>query len=210
MPPLSTRLLAATVVALLLTVFFWLIHVDVLNWGTVMVIAVMGALFIGVPRALAWASGRAVQSLHGAAWWRRQGTHHEFAGIALDVREDTYHLWIEAHGLKRVLRTQEADDVFAARVASGRWVREGYRLWLRGDAVVDYLSHAAPDRTDPRILRFSRWLQTQVLLPAATRRARRPGGMAAPAPAPAAAQTAAPTSSAPAAMPASAAPPAQD
>lgn len=210
MPPLSARLLAATAVALLLTVFFWLIHVDVLNWGTVITLLVIGALFIGVPRALAWVSGRASDSLKSVALRGRHGNHHEFAGIALEVREDTYHLWIEAHGVKRVLRMQEADDVFAARLASGRWVREGYRLWLRGDAVVDYLSHAAPDRTDPRILRFSRWLQTQVLFPAATRRARRPGGVAAPAPAPEAAQTAAPTSAAPAAMPASAAPPAQD
>ena len=180
MPPLPARLLAATVVALLLSTFFWLIHADVLNWGTVIAAITIGTLFIGVPRLLFWVSGRAADSLKSAALRGRHGGNHEFAGIALDVREDTYHLWIEAQGLKRVLRTQEADDIFVARVASGRWQREGHTLWLRGDAVVDYLAHA-PDRTDPRILRFVRWLNTQVLYPAATRRARRPGA-AAPAP----------------------------
>lgn len=177
MPPLPARLLAATVVALLLSAFFWLIHADVLNWGTVTAASTICALFIGVPRLLIWVSGRASDTLKSAALRGRHGNHHEFAGIALDVREDTYHVWIEAQGLKRVLRTQEADDIFAARVASGRWQREGRALWLRGDAVVDYLAHA-PDRTDPRILRFVRWLNTQVLHPAATRRLRRPGAVA--------------------------------
>lgn len=166
------RLLASAVVALIFTAFFWLIHVGALSWSTLVTVALIGALFIGVPRALMWLSGRSVDALRDSAWRSRQGRHHEFGGIALDVREDAAHyVWIEAEGLKRVLRTTEADDVFAARVASGRWLREGRLLWLRVDAVVQHLAEA-PDRNELRRQRLRQWLQTRLLAPSQHRQGR--------------------------------------
>jgi len=160
------RLLASAVVALIFTAFFWLIHVGALSWSTLVTVAIIGGLYVAIPRAILWLSGRTTDALHAAAWRGRQGRHHEFAGIALDVREDAQHfVWIEAEGLKRVMRSTEADDIFAARVASGRWQREGRQLWLRVDAVVQHLAEA-PGRTALRRQRLRQWLQTRLLAPA--------------------------------------------
>ncbi len=111
---------------------------------------------------------RQLRALH---WRREQGRHHAFAGIPLRVHDDGRACWMAGADLQRVLRTEDAEDVLAAR-HSGRWRRDADgTLMLRVDAVVEQLA-SAPGRMDPRTVRLRRYLERDVLFPAAQRRRR--------------------------------------
>jgi hypothetical protein len=113
-----------------------------------------------------------LQRLREFAWRREEGHYHAFAGVPLAVHDDGRHVWLGGEGLLRVLGRKEPDDVLAARLP-GQWRRdERGRLQLRVDAVIDYLGHM-PGRDDPRIQKFRRYLERDVLFPAAERHRRR-------------------------------------
>lgn len=105
------------------------------------------------------------------AWFAKTapGRHHAFGGVALRIEDDGRHCWVGGDGLRQVLRSRDADDVLAAR-HSGRWRRaDDGELLLRVDAVVERLAQG-PGRHEPRIVRLRRWLERDVLYPAARRR----------------------------------------
>ena len=113
----------------------------------------------------------AVLFIRGLYWARDQGRFHNFGGIPLDIEDDGRHVWIDGQGLLRVLGRKEAEDVLAARL-SGQWRRDDRGvLMLRADSVVQYLAHM-PERTDPRMQKFRRYLEREVLYPASQRRRR--------------------------------------
>lgn len=113
----------------------------------------------------------AIQFARSLYWARDQGRFHSFAGVALSIEDDGRHVWIDGPGLMRVLARHEAEDVLAARL-SGHWRRSDQgTLMLRVDAVVRHLGEM-PGRSEPRILRFRRYLEREVLYPASRRRAR--------------------------------------
>jgi len=104
-------------------------------------------------------------------WRDEEGRHHAFEGVSLEVEEDGRHVWIAGAGLRTLLRLRDSDDVLAARHA-GRWRRDDHRrLWLRADAVVDLLA-TMPGRADPRTVRLRRYIERELLYPAARRRER--------------------------------------
>ncbi len=113
----------------------------------------------------------AILWLRGLYWAREQGRFHSFAGVSLHIEDDGRHVWLDGPGLLRVLARREPEDVLAARL-TGQWRRnrEGLLL-LRVDGVVSYLAHM-PDRNDPRVQKFRRYLEREVLFPAAQRRRR--------------------------------------
>lgn len=120
-------------------------------------------------------SGRAFEALADAhrrwRWRHEEGRHRAFGGVALRIEDDGRHCWIEGGGLQQVLATRDAEDVLAARHA-GRWRRDDRgRLWLRVDNVVERLS-TMPGRAAPRTVRLRRYLEREVLFPAARRRER--------------------------------------
>ena len=122
-----------------------------------------------------WLGIRALESASYAfrAWhWRgRHGRHHSFGGVPLDIQDDGRYMWLAGADLQRVLGTQDAEDVLAARHA-GRWRRDGRgTLQLRVDAVAQQLA-IGPGRLDPRIVRLRHYLGRNVLFPAAERRRR--------------------------------------
>lgn len=166
------RLARAIVIAVLVAGAFWVL--DVYGVGLKLVGAVV--VLIGAIAGLTPRLG--VRLLDGALHWGRvwhwrgrHGTHHAFGAIPLDIREDENTVWIEAEGLRRVLANWEPDGVFLARVATTAWWRDGRRLWLRVDAVIQYLAEA-PERMDPRRVRLRLYLERQVLFPFNERRRR--------------------------------------
>lgn len=111
----------------------------------------------------------AVLAIRNLYWARDQGHFHSFGGIPLVVEDDGRHVWMGGQGLLRVLGRKEAEDVLAARL-SGQWRRDANGvLMLRADGVVQYLAHM-PERTDPRVQKFRRYLEREVLFPASQRR----------------------------------------
>ena len=113
----------------------------------------------------------AVLFIRGLYWARDQGRFYSFGGIPLDIEDDGRHVWLDGQGLLRVLGRKEAEDVLAARL-SGQWRRdERGVLMLRADSVVQYLAQM-PERTDPRVQKFRRYLEREVLYPASQRRSR--------------------------------------
>ncbi len=105
-------------------------------------------------------------------WRHEQGRHHAFNGVSLRIEDDGRHVWIDGFGLQRVLGSKDAEDVFAARHA-GRWRRDrDGDLMLRVDAVVEVLA-TGPGRLDPRTVRLRRYLEREVLFPAAERHRRK-------------------------------------
>ena len=113
----------------------------------------------------------AIQIARGLYWARDEGRYHSFAGVPLSIEDDGRHVWLDGPGLLRVLARRESDDVLAARLA-GQWRRDDRGvLMLRVDAVVHYLAQM-PERNDPRVQRFRRYLEREVLYPASQRRAR--------------------------------------
>ena len=166
------RLARAVVIALLVTGVLWVL--DVYGVGLKLVGAVI--VLIG---AIAWFTPRlGVRLLDAALYWGRfwhwrgrHGTHYAFGDVPLDIREDEDAVWIEAEGVRRVLGNWEPDGVFLSRVATTQWWRDGRRLWLRVDAVIQHLVEA-PERMDPRRVRLRLYLERQVLFPFNERRRR--------------------------------------
>jgi hypothetical protein len=112
-----------------------------------------------------------VQALRAFLWRREQGRYHSHAGVPVQVHDDGRHVWINGDALQRILGSHDSEEVLAARHA-GHWRRfEDGVLMLRADAVVRHLA-TAPGRLDPRIVRLRRWLEREVLFPAAERRRR--------------------------------------
>jgi hypothetical protein len=145
------------------------------SWGygplVVLGVAVAGVLVIYVvPRLVIRAAEGVHEGLHHQTWKHEEGRHHNFAGITVAVQDDGRHVWMDGESLKRLLARREADDVLAARI-SGKWRHdERQRLWLRVDGVIEHLS-VFPGRMDPRVQRLRRWLERDVLFPAARRHA---------------------------------------
>ena len=104
-------------------------------------------------------------------WSSEEGSYHAFGGVGLRVDDDGRHVWMDGQGLLRALGRREADDVLAARL-TGMWRRDAKGvLMLRVDAVINYLGHM-PERNDPRVQKLRRYLERDVLHPAAERRRR--------------------------------------
>lgn len=106
-------------------------------------------------------------------WWRKeQGKYYAFDGVAINVDDDGLYLWVDVDDWRKVRRTTEPEDVIAAR-HSARWRRNDRgAMQLRVDAVVDGLAKAR-DASQPRTVRLRRYLERELLFPAAERRRRR-------------------------------------
>ena len=139
----------------------------------VLLLALAGAyVALRLPHLGVAALDRLLLAARAFHWRHEQGRHHAFGGVPLRVEDDGRHQWVGGAGLRRVLGSQDADDVLAARHA-GRWRRDDEgELLLRVDAVVDVLTHG-PGRMDPRTVRLRRYFEREVLFPAAERRRRR-------------------------------------
>lgn len=157
-----------------------LLAVVVLGWTQVLGSRVFWVLFVGIGLAglLASAAWLALQRssdlrawLRERFWSRQEGSYHAFNGVGLRVDDDGRHVWMDGQGLLRALGRREADDVLAARL-TGMWRRDAKGLLMvRVDAVIDYLGHM-PERKDPRVQKLRRYLERDVLHPAAERRRR--------------------------------------
>ncbi len=169
---MNPRVLHAALVAFVgITVFGW---IKLLGSGLALV------LLVGVTLALAVAAVVWNIVQHGSGfgdWWRErlhgadEGEHHAFAGVRLSVEDDGERLWLKATGVQRVLGLKEEEIVTASRVP-GQWRRDGKgALWLRVDGLVQTLNTMA-GRTDPRVQRFRRYLERDLLFPAQERRRR--------------------------------------
>jgi len=162
----------ALVFAVLLTGCLYLLHrlgVGLPLLGALALVAGLIANFaprLGL-RLLDAAEGKARELL----WRHEAGRHHAFEGLSLHVEDDGRFVWIDGSDLQRALRTADASDVLAARHA-GRWRRDARgRVLLRVDSVVERLA-AAPGRMEPRTVRLRRYLERELLFPAARRRER--------------------------------------
>ena len=152
----------------------------VLGWSQVLGSRVFWMLFVGIGVAalLAGAAWLAVQRsadlrawVRERFWSRQEGSYHAFGGVGLRVDDDGRHVWMDGQGLLRALGRREADDVLAARL-TGMWRRDAKGvLMVRVDAVINYLGHM-PERNDPRVQKLRRYLERDVIHPAAERRRR--------------------------------------
>ena len=152
----------------------------VLGWSQVLGSRVFWLLFAGIGLAALLAGGAWLALQRSAElqawvrerfWSRQEGSYHAFSGVGLRVEDDGRHVWMDGQGLLRVLGRREADEVLAARL-TGMWRRDAQGvLMLRVDAVIDYLGHM-PERNDPRVQKLRRYLERDVLHPAAERRRR--------------------------------------
>lgn len=171
MKPARAALVAIALVVVVSAVG-WLLHITGLAYwlwmGGLSVVAVFGLVW---PKPLISLASAIKRTLRERVWGSRQGQHHAFAGISLFVCSDARHEWLAAADLQRALGTKEPEDAVAAR-HSGRWRRDHtQRLLLRVDAVVAVLEHA-PRRMDPHVIHLRRYLEREVLYPAAQRRKR--------------------------------------
>jgi hypothetical protein len=117
-----------------------------------------------------WLTG-IVQWVRARYWGPEEGRFHSFGGVPLHIDDDGRHVWVDADGLQRVLGRREPEDALAARHA-GHWQRAADgKLMLRVDAVVRNLNTMA-GRDEPRIQRFRRYFEREVLFPAEQRRSR--------------------------------------
>lgn len=164
---LAKALVFAAVVTALLA---WLHRHGLPPW------ALLGGIAIALGVAvLAWKGsqwlGDAFEASRRWRWRKEEGHFHAFGGVALRIDDDGRHSWIDGRGLQQVLATRDAEDVLAARHA-GKWKRdERGTLWLRVDDVVERLA-TMPGRAEPRTVRLRRYLEREVLFPAARRRER--------------------------------------
>jgi len=127
-------------------------------------------LIYALPRLILHGAEQAHRSLNRRVWQEVEGHHHSFGGISVAVQDDGSQVWMDGQSLKRLLARPEADDVLAARI-SGLWRHDDRgRLWLRVDGVVAHLARF-PGRMDPRVQKLRRWLERDVLYPAARRHA---------------------------------------
>lgn len=169
---MNPRLLPAVIVALVASVLLGLLKLMGSGFLLLMLVAVGSALAI---TAVAWNGMRGETGL--GLWWRErlragdEGTHHAFAGIRLQVEDDGELIWLKASGVQRVLGLKEEEIVTASRVP-GQWRRDDDRaLWLRVDGLIQTLN-TMPGRTEPRVQRFRRYLERDLLFPANERRRR--------------------------------------
>lgn len=142
---------------------------------------VAAALFAFIGWALPFIGVRMLDSatlaVRGLYWRREQGRFHSFDGVPLQIEDDGRHCWVDGDGLQQVLATRDSDAVLAARHA-GQWRRAADdTLMLRVDAVVQQLA-TMPGRDAPRVQRLRRYLERDVLYPAAQRRRRKQHGAA--------------------------------
>ena len=164
--------LVAVCLAVVTSAVGWLLHVSGLGyWLWMGGLSVVGFIGLTWPKPLISLASSIKLAIRGQMWRSRQGQHHAFAGVTLHVHNDTRHEWLAAADLQRVLGTHEPEDAIAAR-HSGRWRRDStQRLLLRVDAVVAVLEQA-PRRMDPHVIHLRRYLEREVLFPAAQRRQR--------------------------------------
>ena len=162
----------AVVVGLAITLATGLLHWWGVGFGLLMAaMAVVGSIALVFPFYGVRLLDAAVLFIRGLYWARDQGRFHSFGGIPLNIDDDGRHVWLDGQGLLRVLGRKESEDVLAARL-SGHWRRDDRGvLMLRADSVVQYLAQM-PDRTDPRVQKFRRYLEREVLYPATRRRSR--------------------------------------
>jgi hypothetical protein len=137
-----------------------------LSLGLVLAVVAVGLPWVGVR----WFDSLA-QHVRNWVWRHEAGRHHAFGGVTLHVEDDGRHLWIAGADLKRVLRSNDRDEVLAARMPGRSRRTSDGRLQLRVDAVVEHLA-TAPERMDPRRVKLRRYLEQDVLFPAAERRRR--------------------------------------
>jgi hypothetical protein len=132
---------------------------------------VMAVLALAVPHIGVRLLTRITQWVRARYWAPEEGRFYSFGGVPLRIDDDGRHMWLDADGLQRVLGRREPEDALAARHA-GHWQRgDDGKLVLRVDAVVKNLN-TMPGRDEPRILRFRRYLEREVLFPAEQRRSR--------------------------------------
>ena len=163
----ATRALAVGVIAAGLLA--WL-HTLGVGLPLLLAIAVvLAVLLLIVPWIAASWMGDVSQAVRGRFWAREQGQFHAFGGVPLQIEDDGRHVWIDGPGLQRVMGRREPEDAQAARHA-GHWRRNAQgTLMLRVDAVVQNLA-TMPGRDDPRVQKFRRYLERDVLYPAQRRR----------------------------------------
>jgi len=139
--------------------------------GGMLLLIGLGLLVVAGPRVV-WALGSAVgERLRWWRWHAEEGRHHSFDGLTLRIEHDARHSWVSGADLQGVLGTRDRDDVLAARF-SQRWRRDQRgQLLLRVDAVVAHLAQC-PERMAPRTVKLRRYLEREVLFPAAQRRAK--------------------------------------
>ena len=169
---LKARLLRAAAVAAVAAFVGWLLQrlglALPLAMGLAAVLFVIAAF---VPRTGVALLGQLDLGFRAWRWRAEQGHHYSFGGVTISVKDDGRTMWIAGEDLRRVLRSEDADDVLAAR-HSGHWQRDGAdMLWVRADAVAERLA-LAPGRMDPRTVRLRVWVERTVLFPAAERRRR--------------------------------------
>ncbi len=107
-------------------------------------------------------------------WRHDHGSLHSFGGLRLEIEDIHGEMWIAADSLQRAINQREPEDVTAARLA-GQWRRNhNGDIMLNVKAVVQHLA-TMPDRSNLRVQRFRRYLERDVLYPAARRRNERSG-----------------------------------
>lgn len=153
----------------------WLITGSV--WG---VLTGATAVLFCLANARQWLPNGIEALLRGArawAWRQREGVHHNFAGVSLDVFDDGQHVWLHERGLRQLLALErDPAQAFKARF-TGQWreARElglkGAGLWLNAAAVHQHLSEAR-ERMDPKRLKLRAYLDREILQPAARRHER--------------------------------------
>jgi hypothetical protein len=113
----------------------------------------------------------AIHFVRAMAWRQEEGRYHAFRGLGMRVEDDGRHVWLLAEDLQRLRRSSEPLDVVAAR-HSARWRHDEHgALWLRADAVAEQLAQAR-DALDPGTIRLRRYIERELLFPAAERRRR--------------------------------------
>ena len=133
--------------------------------------AVFALVALVAPRLLARWFDHGVYLARAAHWRRENGCHYSFDSIPLDVQDDGRDVWLRAADPDPVLRAHEPEDVTAAR-HSGCWrLDDEGALHLRVDGIEACLC-SMPERMQPRIIRLRRYLERELLFPAAERRRR--------------------------------------
>lgn len=133
----------------------------------------MAASFCGLTlaRPILDAVGTLRQQAHLAAWADVAGYHHAYRGHTVRVRDDDQQRpWLHVGDVRRIVPGLPADEVLQ-RLVPGLCQPMGQpaALGMEAGALLAQLqgSHALTT------LKFSQWLQREVLLPAELRRARR-------------------------------------
>lgn len=144
-------------------------------WGA---LAGTGAALIAIATNGRWIEEWLMSRGEALRHWtyrNREGVHHSFAGVSLDIHDDGRDCWIDERSL-RTLLALHTDRALKARFANQwRTGRElglkGPGLWVRVRAVHHHLAEA-PERMDPKRVRLRTYLDRDILQPAARRHAR--------------------------------------